>query len=436
MQLSNTGERQTPKQSSCRCSVIAIVSLASLTAGVLSLPAAAQNVASGIASAFKDGEFDVNFRYRYEFVDRESRGPADPVTENANASTLRTRLVYTTGEYRNLFLTLNMDNISTVGSSDYNSTRNGKTQYPAVADPKGTDLNLASITFTGLEDGTVVLGRQRIIRENARFVGNVGWRQNEQTYDGLSIDYALTNRFQAFYTYVDRVKRPFGPNPGTPAAFFNSDSHLFDASYVFDPLFRLFGYAYLLDLENAADFSSQTLGLRLTGNRTLGGDVDFSYAAEYATQQDYKNNPNNYDEAYYLAEAGLNWAKFGVKLGYEILGGSGIDGESFQTPLATLHIFNGLGDQFGVTPASGLKDLYINGTVEGLGGKFSLVYHDFSAQTGGSDYGSEVDFIATWSFLKNYSLLAGFALFDADSNSPLVLQSDINKVWLMLSAAF
>jgi hypothetical protein len=398
--------------------------------------AGAENLGTQLTDAFKEGSFDLAFRYRYEFVNEDSFGPLDPVTKNANASTLRTRLVYKTAPLFDTYLTVNMDDVRPVIGSDFNDTRNGKSQYPIVADPKGTDLNLASLTYTGLEDGKIVLGRQRIIRENARFVGNVGWRQNEQTYDSLSIDYAITNKFQAFYSYVDRVKRIFGPEDGVPAASLRSKSHLLDASYTFSPLFRLTGYAYLLDFDNSASLSSQTLGLRLTGKQKFGDDMDFSYAAEYASQQDYKDNPNNYDEGYYVAEGGLDWQKFGFKLGYEVLEGSGTLGQSFQTPLATLHKFNGWADQFLLTPGGGLKDLYIQGTAKALGAKFSLVYHDFSAQTGGRDYGRELDFVASRSFMKNYSVLAKFALFEVDSNSPISVHTDISKFWIMLSATF
>jgi hypothetical protein len=274
----------------------------------------------------------------------------------------------------------------------------------------------------------------------------------------VSIDYAFTDKFQLFYGYVDRVKRIFGPDDPLPtlptqaqSANFSSNSHLLDASYTFSPLFRLTGYAYLLDLENdllpsptpfsiglgtSDSFSSQTLGVRLTGKQDLNGDMKFSYAAEFAAQQDYEDNPNNYDENYYLLEAGLDWAKYGFKLGYETLEGSGVVGESFQTPLATLHKFNGWADLFLVTPGGGLEDLYIQGTAKALGGKFSLTYHDFSAQTGSSDYGSELDFVASWSFMKNYSVLAKFALFEVDNSSPISAHMDISKFWLQLSANF
>jgi hypothetical protein len=397
----------------------------------LSMPlAGAENFGTQVADAFKDGSFNVGFRYRYEFVDQDS------IAKDANASTLRTRLVYKTAPLFDTFLTVNMDDLRPVIGSDFNDFRNGKTQYPVVADPKGTDLNLASLTYTGLEGGEIVLGRQRIIRENHRFIGNVGWRQNEQTYDSVSIDYSFADKGQIFYAYVDQVKRVFGPDDGVPSASFSSNSHLLDANYTFSPLFRLVGYAYLLDLENAAGASSQTLGVRLTGKGEFADNLNFNYTAELAAQQDYKDNPNNYDEGYYHFAGGLDWSIFGFALGYEVLEGSGSTGQSFQTPLATLHAMNGWADQFLVTPAGGLEDLYIQGTAKAFGGKFSLIYHDFSAQTGGSDYGSELDFAASWSFLKNYSVLAKFALFDKDGSSPISEHSDITKFWLMLSADF
>ena len=115
-----------------------------------------------------------------------------------------------------------------------------------------------------------------------------------------------------------------------------------------------------------------------------------------------------------------------------MLGGSGKLGESFQTPLATLYKFNGLADMFLVTPGGGLQDAYIQGTAKRWGGSFSLVYHDFSQETGVNDYGTEWDFIAKKPFLEHYSVLAGFGLFKSKDG----YMSDTNKVWLMFSADF
>ncbi len=409
--------------------------------GLMPLQAAAQDnsAAAGnnaIADAFANGSFEVGLRYRYEYVDQDTGNYGGmPFSREANASTLRTRLVYKTAEFRNVFLTLNVDDLRPFIGSSFNDTRNGKTRFPTVADPKGTDLNIAALTYTGLEDGKIVLGRQRIIRENARFVGNVGWRQNEQTYDSASIDYAVNDKFQAFYAYVDRVKRVFGPEDGTPAASLGGESHLLDASYTFSPALRVAGYGYWLDFDDAMGLSSETQGLRLTGS--VGDDATrFSYAAEFAQQEDYKDNPNDYKENYLHLMAGVDWPKYGIKAGFESLGGGGSTptdfGQAFSTPLATLHKFNGRADQFLQTPGTGLEDRYAEGTVAALGGNVTLTYHDFVAETGGGDLGTEFDLFATWPVLEHYSVTAGIAAFDSEAS----FLSDVTKVWLMLSADF
>jgi hypothetical protein len=401
-----------------------------LSAGV----ATAAGLGDELATAFKDGTFDVDLRYRYEYVDD------DLATKDANASTLRTRLVYKSADFRDFSVTLNMDDLRPIVGDNFNDTRNGKTQYAVVADPKGTDLNLASLNYTGLKNTAIVFGRQRIIRANARFIGNVGWRQNEQTYDSLSINYKLPDRLDVFYAYVDSVKRIFGPDApdnGPTASRFKSDSHLFDASYTFNPAIVLSGYAYLLDLENAPAASSETYGVRLSGAPKIGSDFTVTYVAEYAEQEDYADNTNDYDAGYYVLEAGLNWSMFGIKAGYEVLEADGATGQSFQTPLATGHKFNGWADRFLATPAGGLEDLYIVGSANILGGKMSLVYHDFSQETGGADYGDEIDFVANWKLGEHYSVLGKFALYSGDSSAPSVaLQSDVSKFWLMMTAAF
>lgn len=394
---------------------------------------AAQDWSSEFADAMKNGSFDLKFRYRYEFVD------GDEAAKEANASTLRTRLVYTSAPFRDVFLTINMDDLRPVIGRDFNDTRNGKSQYAVVADPRGTDLNLASLTWTGLENGTLVLGRQRIARGNLRMVGNVGWRQNEQTYDSLSFAYRPIERLDVFYAYVDRVKRVFGPNAGSPPADFRSNSHLLDAGYTLSPLLKLFGYIYLLDFDNAASLSSQTVGLRATGSYEFGDGPQLDYAAEFASQSDYKDNPVNYDANYYVLEGGLGWERLGVKLGYEVLEGDGSAGTAFQTPLATAHAFNGWADRFLGTPAGGLEDAYLEGSAKWLKGTWKLIYHEFSANVGSADYGNELDFVASWKLQENYSVLVKFASYssDAPACTPSTLWTcDVDKFWVMLTADF
>jgi len=403
------------------CALLAVCTVA------LAAPAAfAQNAfGDDIANAFTNGEFDLNFRYRYEFVDTAG------FAKNANASTLRTRLVYKSAPYLDTFVTLNLDDLRPVIGRNFNDTRNGKTQYPVVADPKGTDLNLASLTYTGLENATFVLGRQRIIRANHRYVGNVGWRQNEQTYDSLSAAFQPIEKLDLYYAYVDRVKRIFGPDDGAPTASFRSDTHLLDAAYTFNPAIKLLGYAYLMKFNNAASLSNRTFGIRATGSHELANGPTLSYQGEFASQEDYKNNPVSYDANYYLLEGSLAWQTFGFKLGFETLEGDGTVGRSFRTPLATLHKFNGWADQFLTTPPGGLEDFYLEGNIKLLQGNWRLIYHNFSANTGGADYADELDFVASWKLGKHYSVLVKFALYSADQWSV-----DNDKFWVQFGADF
>ena len=105
------------------------------------------------------------------------------------------------------------DYVANICWDDYNAGAGNtpdKVQYPVVADPTGPDLNQAYISWKNSEVGEVRGGRQRIIYDNARFVGNVGWRQNEQTYDAASYRYQNKSKLDLQFAYIDKVKRIFG----------------------------------------------------------------------------------------------------------------------------------------------------------------------------------------------------------------------------------
>ncbi len=377
-----------------------------------------------LEKAFEDDLVGLSFRYRYEFVDE------DDFAKDAYASTLRTRLSVAPRLNGWGFL-VEVDNVSFIGNDRFNSTRNGKTSRPVVADPDGTDLNQAAVKYTGLNNAEFILGRQRFNRGNQRFVGGVGWRQNEQTFDALSVAYSFSDKLNAFYSYVANVNRVFGPESGTPAAELEGAIHLLDATYAVETAAVFSGYVYLMDFDDADSLSNATFGVRVTGEKQLQKPMTLSYAVEFAKQTDYADHPNNYDANYYLLEAGVSWSEFGGKIGYEVLEGNETPGRVFQTPLATLHIFQGWADKFLATPANGVEDLYIAFTADMLGGNWQLIFHDFSGESGGGSHGSEIDLSANWSFAEHYSVLLKFATYDADSFS-----ADVNKAWVMLTAAF
>ncbi|MCB1596906.1 MAG: hypothetical protein KDI87_04275, partial [Gammaproteobacteria bacterium] len=153
--------------------------LSTLASSMLIMPVAsyAGDAGTDIAQAFKDGKTSVSFRYRYENVDQ------DNALSDANASTLRSRISFQTAAWQDLSLMLELDDVRALGDESYNSTRNGKTNRSVVLDPTATDLNVAALKYMGIANTEIIVGRQKIVRGNERFVGPVGWRQNEQTYD-------------------------------------------------------------------------------------------------------------------------------------------------------------------------------------------------------------------------------------------------------------
>jgi len=401
---------------------------ASIGALVFGQPTGAQNVGSEISQALRDGEFGLDLRYRYEFVDDAGFG------DNANASTLRTRLAYSSASFRGFTVDLNLDDVHIIGADNYNSTRNAKTQYPPVPDPTGTELNLASVAYTGLEDATIVVGRQRILRGNGRFVANKPWRQNEVTYDAASITYAVNDRLSIFYGYVDRVNRTFGPDAGVPSNTFGGPINLLDATYTLSPLVNVMAYGYWLDLDDAPQapsFSTRTLGSRITGAYDLGDQWSLTYSGEYARQTSIGDNPGSYDADFYDFGIGLQRDGLSFRAAFEHHGGSDVPGEAFQAPIGRVHFFRGWADRFVVTPQAGIEDFYVTVGADLLRGRFSVAYHDFSAETGGTDYGDELDVSGAWTLAERYELFVGVAHYDASGFS-----TDTDKVWVMLSAGF
>jgi hypothetical protein len=175
--------------------------------------------------------------------------------------------------------------------------------------------------------------------------------------------------------------------------------------------------------------------VRLTGS-IKAGNSKIALLGEFALQSDAGDAPVSYDANYYHLHGDWVMANSLVLgLGIESLGGSSSPGEFFRTPLATLHAFNGWADQFLLTPSGGLDDFYATVKYTIADWSLTVVYHDFSAQTGSSGYGREFDLSAGRKFGERYGVLFKGAFFSADSSSPLV-NVDTNKFWIMLTASY
>jgi len=378
------------------------------------------------------GEARVALRYRYEHVDQ------DNLLQNANASTVRIRLNYQTAVWESWSVFGEFDHVAEVILNEYNSgagTSPDRTQYSIVADPKGSDLNQLYLQYGPSQNWRLRLGRQKILLDNHRFVGHVGWRQNEQTYDGLGLTVKSIPNTDLFYSYIEHVNRIFGDK--VAAGDHSVNTHLLNAKIRLGTAWSITPYVYYIDNDDVPSFSTLTFGARLSGKMSAG-DASFNLLAELATQSDAANNPVSYDADY--VHLNVLWTAgngLGIGAAFESLGGDPASaGMAFRTPLATLHAFQGWNDMFLTTPDSGIDDLYFTFKYKIALWTLQAVYHDFSSEAGSSDFGTELDLSAGRKLSDRYGLLLKAGLFNADSASPLSTGVDTNKFWVMLTANF
>jgi hypothetical protein len=405
--------------------------LAAIPAGILCALIASHTApiqaADSFVDAFKQGKGGLKFRYRLENVDQ------DNYEKDATASTLRTRLNFRTDDLHGFSVFAEYDFVMSLGWNDYNAGAGNtpnRGEYPVIADPTGSDLNQAYVQWRN-DKGTLVRGgRERIIYDNARFVGNVGWRQNEQTYDGAYFQQKV-GTFDLQGAWVGQVNRIFGHD--VPAGTHDNNTWLLNGSTAWDGVGKLTAYYYDINNKDVASFSTSTYGFRFAGSRDVGG-IALGYAGEYARQNDAHNNPVDYDANYYRFDLSMGFAAATPYIGFESLGGDDMRaGAMFRTPLATLHAFNGWADKFLVTPSAGLNDFFFG--VKGKVQKWSwnLVYHNFDAESGTANFGKEFDASIKRKFAEHYGVLFKAAWFDGARSS---VYDDTTKFWVQLTAEF
>lgn len=388
-------------------------------------------------SLLSNPKFNGELRARYENVAIE-----DSTLKEANANTLRATL----GLESTLFgidgLTLKADGttVQTLGGTKYNDLSPTKfTDYETVADPEQTRFTQGYVQY---KTGKTALkaGRQITNLDNQRFIGSVDWRQMPQSLDAISLSDASVaglNLYGAYvYSYASVFEEPTQ----------QSESILLNASYKINDMITLTAYDYILSLEKN-QFAADTYGVSLAGSVPVGS-AKIAYRAEYAKQGDSTFETTRTDlkvendASYYNAEATLSLMGASFGAGYEMLSGTnGTDGKTkFQTPLATLHKFNGTADKFLTTPTGGLIDTYVSlGYGAAALGNVQVAYHDFKTDvemSGKSDLGSEWDlqYANALPAIKGLNGLIKAAYFDGGDVSGYT--KEVTKIWLQVGYKF
>ncbi|MAD74681.1 MAG: hypothetical protein CML20_07820 [Rheinheimera sp.] len=386
-----------------------------LSASLLPTPVSA-NTNNELSDAVKQSSVAVHFRYRLEYVDQ------DNALDDAIASTLRSRLTVNSGNAYGFSAIVQLDNVSALGNDNYNSTVNGNTNYSIVADPEGTDINQASLRYTNNSGTSFSAGRQLVNHMNQRFLGGVGWRQNEQTLDGYRLQQGFGEKINAELGHYHNVNRVFGPKGAAADQSGSFNTALLQ--WQINPAHQLAAFGYDFEFDSWAARSSRTVGIDYQGKLTTGPKLSWHFAL--AKQDDAHNAPLNVSHHYHRLS--LNWAfdNLTLQAGQERLAGN--SQSAFQTPLATLHAFSGFADLFLNTPNTGLRDNWLEAKTKLKDIAITLAYHRFDSDLGSQKYGDEWNASAGYAVNKQLSALVKLAHYQTDS-----LAVDTTKVWLMLS---
>jgi hypothetical protein len=447
-------------------SVRSIVGAVALAAVSAASAAAEMSLPDAVIDAVSRSDFTGSFRLRPETVDADTTA-----VDDASALTLRSRLGVETAPLSGFTVLLEFEDIRVVaGQDDYAPERAG---FATIVDPEQTEVNRAYLRYRGISRLDLGLGRQRIVLDNQRFVGNVGWRQDEQTFDAFTAAYTGIPDWTLYYGYVQQVNGIADVVPNMNFDIESSD-HLVNAAWTGSTLGKATAYYYALEndepqaaLLNQPPYvgelnpalryrNNDTTGLRFDGGYALATTrpIRLLYTVEVAWQSLEAPSGIEFENEYSLVDVGASlttgMGPVSVRVAQEVLGSDTAEGaqQGFQTPYATKHVFNGWVDMFLNTPASGIEDRFVTlaADVTAYALKLAATFHEYAEDAGpaggGSarDYGAEWNVQATRQFGAHYTVGAKYGSYDADDEMLTLIGTtanvDTEKFWLWLEVTF
>jgi len=375
---------------------------------LMTIQAASADELEGLGAAIQGGKTNFSLKARYESVETPTN-----TTGQAKAMTMGYRFGYETGAYHDFAVNVQAQGVW--GNKQYGDGQSPTSQATptlnTVNDPAGVNLSQAHLIYRGIADTTIKQGRQVIRYDDDRWVGNVDWRQNWQTYDASSI----TNKSIADTTiqaaYVTNVNRP--STDGALSGNTHMKSTLVNVNNKSLSFADIVAYNYRLDYTNP-DYarastggpntfgSTNTTGVKLAKEGIDVAGFKLGWTGEMASQKNFKQNTTNYTAKYTNIGVSVGGSLGKLTAAQEVLGSD--NGVGLQTPLATLFAFNGWADKFLVTPKNGLKDSYIRGRSNVAGIVVGADFHQFKSDAGSINLGREVDLIAEKDLDKNFAV--------------------------------
>ena len=377
-----------------------------------------------LTEALTGGKAVIQIRPRLELVEQDT-----PTADSATSLTVRSVLGYETAPIEGIKAYVEFEDIRAIIDNYSVPVIQPNAKYAVVVDPELTQVNQAFLSGYGLK-----LGRQKIVIDNARFVGDVGWRQNDQVFDAISYQTkdiaAWLDLYAAYATQVSMINGQSG-DIRLPIVH----------AKIKTPVGATVGLMWA-GLEGREALGQLALQQNVQTNRSrqyasihVNGKADkILYDVAYAQQQKYADGVAAFapDADYYSVILGYDFGKAKFSVQQESLE------SGFATPLATLHAFNGWADKFLATPAAGLVDTNIKLSGAYAGFNLAAALHRFESDIGSTHYGDEINLSAARKLNANTTGLLKVAHYQGgdDAGTPAALKQDLSKLWLQVDYKF
>lgn len=348
-------------------------------------------------SGLGGGRITVNIRQRFEYYQQDD-SQAAPISEAAQASTLRLALGYRTPTLARLSAYAEYQAVVGIGENQYRMPTvpaQDKQRLPIISDPRTGDFSQYFLQYghSG-EPAKAAIGRQEIALGNGRFVDSSQWRQFHQSFEAVSLDIQPSDHLSWRLAFATKVHRVVGPQASDGTM--DIGAPMFHLAYRRPGTGQLAVYGLMIDQPDAPGNSTKTFGMRAEGPCRISDSVEVLYAAEYARQTDYAGNPNRVDQGYLLGEIGASYKGWALRAQWNERQAASLT-DKFNTPLS--RPWDGWVEKFLITPSAGTSDHGLEGRSLSASGvlkapielSLSLTGYDYHASSSPLHYGSELD---------------------------------------------
>lgn len=382
--------------------------------GICSINSVQAQEYASFSEAVKAGKPTLQLRPRLELVYQDSL-----TAKRATAMTVRTALGYETGNIAGLKGYIEFEDVRALVDDYHVPLVQPNPKYATVGDPELTQVNQAYLAGYGFK-----IGRQKLVIDNARFIGDVGWRQNDQTFDAIAYQTtSLIPATQLTTAYATQVNGVNGQSGSISLGILDLKTSYWKNSSVGLSWIGLGGREQAGPTAALKTASRQYAVLHLQGKQH-----QLYYDVSYGRQKSYRNS-EVVDADYRAAMIGIDIKAMKLSVQREQLD------PGFNTPLATLHAYNGWADKFLVTPVTGLTDtnIKLSGQYSGFG--LITALHRFESVTNQVHFGDELDISISKKLNQQVTGLAKLAHYQAAEGQGN-LGIDQTKFWMQLEYRF